>query len=389
MTAREVLARASRWIEGRWRQASNRLRMLRVEPSAWRADRARRPLYPRLAESELRDSLRSETCFIFGSGQSLDEITAKEWRAISQHNTIGFNYFIRARFVRVDFHVVGEMSSSDDLTPAVWRPVVEEYARLIEENPFYQQTVLGLQEGLAGLQSNRLAASGGIRPGRRVFRYRRIARGQLRPPSTSLSEGLVHGAGTLVDCVNLAVLGLLKDHPPDLVCSGINFGLNLGDDVTYSGTVSATFEGTLLGIPSLAFSQEVGEGFSFEPAARFARELAAQVLADETLPRDLLLNVNVPAGEVEGLSWTRLGRRTYQQSVIEKVDPRGRKYYWIAGTPEWKNETGTDYEAIASGKISITPLHLDLTYYPGLEAFGPLRERLSGLQSSKPSDPSS
>lgn len=186
--------------------------------------------------------------------------------------------------------------------------------------------------------------------------------------------------GTPTDCVNLALLHLLKDHKPDLVCSGINFGLNLGDDVTYSGTVSATFEGTLLGVPSLAFSQEVAEGFSFEPAARFARTLAGMVLAEESLPEDLILNVNVPAGAIGGVSFSRLGRRTYQQTVVEKLDPRGRKYYWIAGTPKWKPETGTDFEAISAGRISITPLHLDLTYYPGLDAFAPLGEKLASLQ---------
>lgn len=189
--------------------------------------------------------------------------------------------------------------------------------------------------------------------------------------------------GTPTDCVNLGVLSLLKDNPPDLVCSGINFGLNLGDDVTYSGTVSATFEGTLLGIPSVAFSQEVGEGFSFEAAAAFARRLI-EILVTEELPRDLLLNVNVPAGPVQGLSFTRLGRRVYKQSVIEKLDPRGRKYYWIAGTPQWENASGTDYEAVASGRISVTPLHLDLTYYPGLENVTSLRDRLSNLSFQLP-----
>lgn len=191
--------------------------------------------------------------------------------------------------------------------------------------------------------------------------------------------------GTPTDCVNLGVLSLLKDRPPDLVCSGINFGLNLGDDVTYSGTVSATFEGTLLGIPSVAFSQEVGEGFSFAAAAEFAHTLV-EILLTEELPRDLLLNVNVPAGPIQGVSFTRLGRRTYKQSVIEKLDPRGRKYYWIAGTPQWKRASGTDFEAVSSGKISVTPLHLDLTYYPGLESFGSLRDKLTGLdfQSSVP-----
>jgi 5'/3'-nucleotidase len=193
--------------------------------------------------------------------------------------------------------------------------------------------------------------------------------------------------GTPTDCVNLGVLSLLKDSPPDLVVSGINFGLNLGDDVTYSGTVSATFEGTLLGIPSVAFSQEVGEGFSFAAAADFARRLV-EVLLGEELPRDLLLNVNVPAGEVQGVSFTRLGRRVYKQSVTEKLDPRGRKYYWIAGTPQWQLESGTDYEAISTGRISLTPLHLDLTYYPGLAGFHSLREKLSALRFARPAPPS-
>ncbi|HKI04776.1 MAG TPA: 5'/3'-nucleotidase SurE [Thermoanaerobaculia bacterium] len=184
--------------------------------------------------------------------------------------------------------------------------------------------------------------------------------------------------GTPTDCVNLGVLSLLKDQRPDMVCSGINFGLNLGDDVTYSGTVSACFEGTLLGIPSVAFSQEVGEGFSFEPAAEFALTLV-EILRGEELPRDLLLNVNVPAGPIQGISFTRLGRRVYKQSVIEKLDPRGRKYYWIAGTPQWERASGTDFEAVSQGRISVTPLHLDLTYYPGLESFTSLRDKLTSL----------
>jgi 5'/3'-nucleotidase len=189
--------------------------------------------------------------------------------------------------------------------------------------------------------------------------------------------------GTPTDCVNLAVLSLLKDNPPDLVCSGINFGLNVGDDVTYSGTVSATFEGTLLGIPSLAFSQEVGEGFSFEPAADFARKLVETLLSEDH-PKDLLLNVNIPVGEIRGVRFTRLGRRVYKQSVVEKLDPRGRKYYWIAGKPEWQMEEGTDHAAVSDSLISVTPLHLDLTHYPGLEAYGSLREKLSKLTFARP-----
>jgi 5'-nucleotidase len=183
--------------------------------------------------------------------------------------------------------------------------------------------------------------------------------------------------GTPTDCVNLAVLWLLADDPPDLVVSGINFGFNLGDDVTYSGTVSATFEGTLLGIPSVAFSQEVSEDFSFAGAASFAKRLVG-MLFERDLPPDLLLNVNVPAGEVRGVSFTKLGHRVYRQSVVEKKDPRGRPYFWIAGTPEWHDDEGTDHKAVSLGRISITPLHLDLTDYRGFESYEWLIERLDG-----------
>jgi len=186
--------------------------------------------------------------------------------------------------------------------------------------------------------------------------------------------------GTPTDCVNMGVLHLLKDDKPDLIASGINFGSNLGDDVTYSGTVSATFEGTLLGIPSVAFSQQVGEHFSFAAGAAFARRMVAQLLAEDHLPEDLLLNVNFPSTpRFTGVEFTKLGRRVYQQTVTEKRDPRGRRYYWIGGTPQWKQEEGTDFEAVDSGKVSITPLHLDLTDYRGLETFGPLHQRLGNL----------
>ena len=190
-----------------------------------------------------------------------------------------------------------------------------------------------------------------------------------------LEESVYSVDGTPTDCVNLAVLWLLKERPPDLVVSGINFGLNMGDDVTYSGTVSATFEGTLLGIPSLAFSQEVAEGFSFERGVEVARHFV-EVLSAESLPEDLLLNVNIPAGEIRGVRLTRLGTRVYKQAVVEKVDPRGRNYFWIAGTPEWQEEEGTDHAAVSTGHVSVTPLHLDLTDYRGLAAYEPLLERL-------------
>ncbi len=190
-----------------------------------------------------------------------------------------------------------------------------------------------------------------------------------------LEDAVYSVDGTPTDCVNLAVLWLLKEDPPDLVVSGINFGLNLGDDVTYSGTVSATFEGTLLGIPSVAFSQEVGEGFAFEAGVGVARRFV-ELLITERLPDDLLLNVNIPAAPIRGVRLTRLGNRIYKQVVVEKVDPRGRNYFWIAGTPEWQEEEGTDHAAISAGHVSVTPLHLDLTDYRGLESYEWLLERL-------------
>lgn len=181
--------------------------------------------------------------------------------------------------------------------------------------------------------------------------------------------------GTPTDCVNLGIQGLFKEDPPDLVVSGINFGLNVGGDVTYSGTVSAAFEASLHRLPGIAFSQEIDEGFSFAAAAQIACDMVRLLIAGE-LPRDLLLNVNIPAVRPLGVKWTRLGKRIYRQTVVEKRDPKGRKYYWIAGTPEWEQETGTDYAALGAGYVAVTPLHLDLTDYRGLEESAPLREKL-------------
>jgi 5'-nucleotidase len=173
--------------------------------------------------------------------------------------------------------------------------------------------------------------------------------------------------GTPTDCVNWGVLHLLRDRRPDLLFSGINLGLNLGDDVTYSGTVSAAFEGALLGIPSVAVSQEIETGFSFDAAAGFAAELAGRLL-EEKLPPKTLVNVNVPAGGVHGVRVTRCGTRRYGETVIEKMDPRGRPYYWIGSTiPVGELEEGTDISAVAEKHISMTPLHLDLTAYQSMD----------------------
>lgn len=181
--------------------------------------------------------------------------------------------------------------------------------------------------------------------------------------------------GTPTDCVNLAINGILRERPR-LVVSGINKGANLGDDVTYSGTVSAAMEGTLLGVPSIAISQ-IGRGpWNFTIAASFAGELVERVLR-EGFPPDTLLNVNVPSfaeGETpRGVELTRMGKRRYGDAIIEKVDPRGRKYYWIGGEElSFIEQEGTDFSAISQGAISITPIHLDLTNYASFDALRPL-----------------
>jgi 5'-nucleotidase len=171
--------------------------------------------------------------------------------------------------------------------------------------------------------------------------------------------------GTPSDCVNLGVLGLLPE-PPVLVVSGINHGSNLGDDVTYSGTVSAAMEGTLLGVPSMAISQVEGDVAGFEGAARVTQLVAARVLV-EGLPAKTLLNVNVPRGELQGIRLTRLGHRVYREKVVEEMDPRGRPYFWIgAGPPEWQADDASDIAAVHAGFAAITPLHLDLTHFGAL-----------------------
>jgi 5'-nucleotidase len=177
--------------------------------------------------------------------------------------------------------------------------------------------------------------------------------------------------GTPTDAVALALKGLL-DLPPDLVVAGINEGANLGDDVTYSGTVAAAAEATLDGRPAMAVSlASGGEERHWGTAAHYAVMLAAEV-ARRGLPAGTLLNVNVPnvpVGVIRGMICTRQARRRYSETIVEKVDPRGKTYYWIGGgPPDWEAGEGTDYHAVQSGAVSVTPLHLDLTNYGALEA---------------------
>lgn len=175
--------------------------------------------------------------------------------------------------------------------------------------------------------------------------------------------------GTPADCVIVGVGKLLKARPALLV-SGINPGANLGDDISYSGTVSAAIEGTMVGIPSLAVSLAGEPGEGYELAAAFAAQLARMVLA-QGLPPDTLLNINVPArsaAEIQGVRFTRQGRRKYDGAIQETADPWGRRHYWIGGgTPVLDEDMDTDVQAVVAGWISITPLHLDRTNYGALD----------------------
>ena len=180
--------------------------------------------------------------------------------------------------------------------------------------------------------------------------------------------------GTPTDCVTLGINKLLP-RKPDLVVSGINRGANLGDDITYSGTVSAAIEGTIFGIPSIAFSLISDKHYHYETATFFTKRIASYVL-EHSLPFDTLLNVNFPnisKGEIRGIKLTRQGKRIYENSIQETFNPWGEKYYWIGGGRTfWEHGDEADMEAVQENYISITPIHLDLTNHGALSF---LRER--------------
>ena len=175
--------------------------------------------------------------------------------------------------------------------------------------------------------------------------------------------------GTPSDCVALGLLGLLPRRP-DLVIAGINKGPNLGDDITYSGTVAAAMEGIIGGVPSIAVSLDAYDGWDFAYAAEFTANLAVQVVR-RRLSAEVLLNVNVPnlpCHKIQGVEITRLGKRVYQDILVEEAGPDGSVHYWIRGDPPGGLLVdGTDIHALAQGKISITPIHLDLTNHALIE----------------------
>ncbi len=182
-------------------------------------------------------------------------------------------------------------------------------------------------------------------------------------------NGFIYVDGTPTDCVHLAITGLL-DKEPDMVFAGINHGGNLGDDVLYSGTVAAATEGRFLGLPAVAISLVSNQPRHFDCAAHVAR-LLFQKIVKSPLPKDTLLNVNVPDlpfSQIKGFQVTRLGQRHKSEPVIKSSDPRGRDIYWV-GPPGSEQDAGpgTDFDAIKQGYVSITPLQLDLTRYDTMD----------------------
>ena len=182
-------------------------------------------------------------------------------------------------------------------------------------------------------------------------------------------NGFIRVDGTPTDCVHLAITGLL-DEEPDMVFAGINHGANMGDDVLYSGTVAAATEGRFLGLPAVAISMASNQPTHFATAGSVAVKLLQQ-LVQQPLPRDTLLNVNVPdvpLSDLKGYQATRLGQRHKSEAVIKATDPRGRNIYWVGPAgPEQDAGPGTDFDAIKNGFVSITPLQLDLTRYEKLQ----------------------
>ena len=187
-----------------------------------------------------------------------------------------------------------------------------------------------------------------------------------------LRPGVYEVDGTPTDCVNIAFTKLYEA-PPDLVVSGINKGYNLGDDVTYSGTVSGALEAALLGVPAIAISQErTRDAYDFSHAAGVAAEIGAVVLREGLAPQTFL-SINVPTGRPKGIKLTVQGRRNHVTIVDERVDPRGKPYYWIEeGENDWEPHDRSDFQAVKDGFISVTPLQPDMTDHSALA-------RLEGL----------
>jgi 5'/3'-nucleotidase len=184
----------------------------------------------------------------------------------------------------------------------------------------------------------------------------------------AIAERIFAVDGTPTDCVNLAVTQVFKGLP-DLIVSGINKGWNLGDDVTYSGTVAGALEAALLGVPGIAVSLRATRGeYDFGPAAYVTAAVAGAILR-APLPSRTFLNINLPKGQPKGYRVTVQAKRNHVTSVAERHDPKGRPYYWIEeGEDEWLPHDRSDYQAVRDGYVSLTPLHPDLTAHHALAA---------------------
>jgi 5'-nucleotidase len=177
--------------------------------------------------------------------------------------------------------------------------------------------------------------------------------------------------GTPTDCVTLALHKILPpEERPDICASGINYGANLGDDASYSGTIAGALEATILGVPGIAFSLVARENFDFTEAARFAVTAVRKALT-EGLPEGTLLNINIPPGPVRGVRVTRQGIKNARPVISEHIDPRGKPYFWIGEEyldTTTRAEDGTDYQAVEQGLVSVTPIRSDLTDHRALTA---------------------
>ena len=229
--------------------------------------------------------------------------------------------------------------------------------------------ISGVELAVIAPDSNRSAVGRGI-----------TTRRPLWVEEIDFGDGTVGYAtdGTPVDCVRFAALGLIDGFQAQLVVSGINHGANLGDDITYSGTVAAALEAIVLGLPGVAVSQQSGAGeldfrmgavFDFSTAARFVARVVEEI-EEVPLPPGTLLNINVPSGEPDGVEVTRLGKRIFRDRLKLQDEADGRRrQYWIYGRDiGYEEEPGTDLVAVAEGRIAVTPVHFDLTDRSGLDA---------------------
>jgi 5'-nucleotidase len=200
--------------------------------------------------------------------------------------------------------------------------------------------------------------------------HRKTLSSPMRIKPVTLDGGVQAFAcsGSPADAIALALMGFIRE-PVDIVVSGINQGANMGQDITYSGTVTAAMEAVLYDVPAMAVSMDSYTEPAFEEAAAFAARLAP-VIVEKGLPELTLLNVNVPLGAPRGVRVTRQGRRRYHDELVERIDPYGRPYYWIGGEAPTGDieEEGTDVWAVANGYISVSPIRLDMTARAFLEA---------------------